>query len=182
MLGCSVQGGEEGNATVRWWKTVSRTVKFISKFLEVEESCKPGSQENHLARMESCELGDWIEIKEVRLCGSGWWRSLQSEDDSSWIRWGFWTHVFFQRQVLEKESKAGLQSKDHVSLVPEILAPGRVEKWSDFSVWSRRVLKGEMKQWLYWSSRYGIGVWLQRIKYCKITRWYNSCKKNALVM
>ena len=41
---------------------------------------------------------------------------------------------FFQRQVLEKESKAGLQSKDHVSLVPEILAPGRVEKWSDFSV------------------------------------------------
>ena len=41
---------------------------------------------------------------------------------------------FFQRQVLEKESKAGLQSKDYVSLVPEILAPGRVEKWSDFSV------------------------------------------------
>ena len=25
---------------------------------------------------------------------------------------------FFQRQVLERETKAGLQSKDHVSLVP----------------------------------------------------------------
>lgn len=25
---------------------------------------------------------------------------------------------FIQRQVLERESKAGLQSKDHVSLVP----------------------------------------------------------------
>lgn len=52
--------------------TVLRTVKFISKFLDVEENCKPGSQENHLARMEICELGDWIETKEVRLCGAGW--------------------------------------------------------------------------------------------------------------